>query len=59
MKVCWQKLLLKVIFWLAIEIYFNSLGVDTIADYSEFISNQKSSYLATNSLSLLITFKKL
>ncbi len=37
MKVRWQKLLLTATFWLATEICFNFLGIDDIADYSEFI----------------------
>jgi hypothetical protein len=41
MKVRWQKLLLTATFWLATEICFNFLGIDDIADYSEFIFNQQ------------------
>ena len=37
MNVQWQKLLRIIAFWLATEIYFNFLGIDDIADYSEFI----------------------
>ena len=37
MNVQWQKLLLTLTFWLATEICFNFLGVDDIADYSEFL----------------------
>ncbi|WP_206816809.1 hypothetical protein [Chroococcus sp. FPU101] len=51
MKVQWQKLLLTVTFWLATEVCFNFLEIDVIANYSEFLSNQKVSYLATNSFS--------
>lgn len=50
MKVQWQKLLLTVTFWLATEMCFNVVGIDDIADYSEFLSNQKTSYLDTDSL---------
>jgi hypothetical protein len=49
MKVRWQKLLVTVTFWLATEICFNFLGIDNLADYSEFICNQKVSYSATDS----------
>jgi hypothetical protein len=49
MEVRWQKLLLTVTFWLATEICFNIIGIDDVADYSEFVSNQKVSYLATDS----------
>ena len=40
MNVRWQKLLLIVTFWLATEICFNWLGIDDLADYSEFIFKQ-------------------
>lgn len=41
MNVQWQKLLLIATFWLATEIYFNFLGIDEIADYSQFIFKQQ------------------
>ena len=47
MKVRWKKLLLIASCWLATEIYFNFLGIDELADYSEFILNQQIS-LATD-----------
>jgi hypothetical protein len=37
MKLRWQKLLLPITFWLLTEIWFNLLGIDDLADYSEFI----------------------
>lgn len=37
MKIKWQKLILRVGIWLALEIFFSYVGTDTIADYSEFI----------------------
>jgi hypothetical protein len=49
MEVRWQKLLLTVTFWLATEICFNFLGIDHLANYSEFISSQKLFYSATDS----------
>ena len=49
MNVQWQKLLLTTTFWLGIEICFNLLGIDDIADYIEFIFNQQVSYLVTDS----------
>jgi hypothetical protein len=51
MKVRWQKLLLTATLWLVTEIDFNFLGIDGIAAYSEFISNQKVSYLTTDNVS--------
>jgi hypothetical protein len=37
MKLRWKKLLVKIILWLVAEIWFNFLGIDNLADYSEFI----------------------
>ncbi len=37
MKTQWNKLWVKTISWLVIEIILNLLGLDNLADYSEFI----------------------
>ena len=37
MNVRWQKLLVTITLWLTTEIWFNFLGIDNLADYSEFI----------------------
>ena len=37
MEVKWKKLIFRVSVWLTLEIFFNHVGLDTIADYSEFI----------------------
>ena len=37
MKIRWKKLLTSSFVWLTAEICFNCLGLDTIADYSEFV----------------------
>jgi hypothetical protein len=49
MKVRWQKLILTVTFWLSTEICFNLLGIDNVANHSEFISIQKVFYSARDS----------
>ena len=36
----WQKLFFKLMFWLVLEILLNIIGLDDIADYSEFIFSQ-------------------
>lgn len=41
MKVKWKKLVLRVGVWLTLEVCFNYVGLDTIADYSEFIFDRK------------------
>lgn len=37
MNVRWKKLLLKTTLWLVAEIWFNSIGIDSLVDYGEFI----------------------
>ncbi|MBE9215776.1 hypothetical protein IQ247_24440 [Plectonema cf. radiosum LEGE 06105] len=46
MNIRWQKLLVKICFWLATEIVLNLIGIDDLADYSEFIFENKN--LTTN-----------
>ncbi len=42
MNVGWQKLLVKISFWLVTEIVLNLLGIDDLADYSEFVYEKKN-----------------
>ena len=42
MKNQWQKLFIKLTIWLAAEILLNLLGLDDLADYSEFLASDKS-----------------
>ncbi|BAY87416.1 hypothetical protein NIES267_69380 [Calothrix parasitica NIES-267] len=42
MNVRWQKLLIKTSFWLATEIVLNLIGIDDLADYSEFVYENKN-----------------
>lgn len=48
METNWQKGLGKIAVWLMIEILLNFLGLDTLANYSEFLFERK--VLAMNSL---------
>jgi hypothetical protein len=41
MKLQWKKLLVKATVWLAAEIILNLIGLDNLADYSEFIYEQE------------------
>ncbi|MDJ0596771.1 MAG: hypothetical protein QNJ72_43550 [Pleurocapsa sp. MO_226.B13] len=41
MKIQWQKLWVKIIFWLGAEILLNLIRLDDLADYSEFLGQQK------------------
>lgn len=37
MNVHWKKLLVRITFWLVTEFWFGSIGIDVLADYSEFV----------------------
>jgi hypothetical protein len=37
MEIKWKKLIFQVGVWLTLELLFDSVGLDTIADYSEFV----------------------
>ena len=37
MQFKWKKLIVKTLIWVAVEIYLSLLGLDTLADYGEFI----------------------
>lgn len=42
MQTQWQKTLIQISFWLILEILLNLLGLDNLADYSEFVFDQKT-----------------
>ena len=33
----WHELITKIFFWLLLETVFNAVGIDDLADYSEFL----------------------
>jgi hypothetical protein len=37
MKIVWKKSLIRATVWLAAEIILNCVGLDDMADYSEFV----------------------
>ena len=41
MKIKWQKLWVKTILWLGVEIILTLMGLDDLADYSEFLYELK------------------
>ena len=53
MNVRWQKLLVKTFFWLATEIILNLVGIDDLADYSEFIYENKNFIVKTGCISAM------
>jgi hypothetical protein len=54
MKIRWQKLLIKTSFWLATEIILNLVGIDDLADYSEFVYENKNFGVKIGCISTLI-----
>lgn len=42
MQAPWQKILIKIAFWLIVEVILNLLGLDNLADYSEFVFEGKA-----------------
>ena len=42
MQIRWKKLLSKTLIWLVAEILLNSIGLDTLADYSEFVFDKNA-----------------
>lgn len=42
MKIKWQKLIMKICFWLLVEVIYNLIGIDELADYSEFVLMPKT-----------------
>ena len=47
MQIQWSKLLLKTVVWLGAEIALTCLGLDDLADYSEFVFQDRRELLAT------------
>lgn len=43
MKTRWDKLILQISLWLVLEALFNLIGIDELADYSEFLMMPKNS----------------
>jgi hypothetical protein len=37
----WQKILVRITCWLILEIILNFVGLDNLADYSEFVFDEK------------------
>ena len=48
MNIYWKKLFLSLGYWLIAELCFNFLGIDDVADYTEFTSEQNRVILNQN-----------
>ncbi len=45
MKIYWKTLLVRITIWLVLEIGLNFLGLDSLADYSEFLFEKRFTLL--------------
>jgi len=45
MRVKWKTLIAKLTVWMALELLLNLLGLDQLADYSEFLFHPNSMFL--------------
>jgi hypothetical protein len=54
MNVNWKILANKLILWLAIEIFLNCLGLDNMADYSDFLQKRHPLWVSST-IQLCIT----
>lgn len=50
----WKTLFTKITIWLALEIVLTLIGLDDIADYSEFLSSQESNFVCHNPVQLIV-----
>lgn len=55
MKTQWQHLFRKILFWLMLEAVFNLMGIDDLADYSEFLlTSRNTTWYSMNYYQLVI-----
>lgn len=57
MKGNWQKVGAKITVWLLLEILLNLVGLDTMADYSEYVFTQEQT-VERKSLCCYVTLQK-
>ena len=51
----WKKIWVKALIWLGTEIILNLLGLDNLADYSEFLFEQEIAIAARNRPQIIVT----
>jgi hypothetical protein len=47
MNVRWNQLIIKITIWVAGEVLLNVMGLDTLADYSEFFFEHQESFFVS------------
>ena len=55
MKTIWKQSLFRAMVWLSAEIILNCVGLDDLADYSEFIFEQKIMNISCNQATLTLS----
>jgi hypothetical protein len=58
MRVHWKNLFTRLSLWLAGEILLNLIGLDSLADYSEFLLEHHETMIRNSSVSMLYDFPK-
>ena len=51
----WRKLLVKSTFWVSSELVLGLIGLDTLADYSEFLVQSRVAHHLTDAIATLTT----
>lgn len=54
MQIYWQSLFARAAFWICAEITLSLLGLDNLADYSEFIFQDRHHHLASEHSVVLV-----
>ena len=55
MKVQWQKMVVKITVWVVAEIILNLIGLDNVAEYTEFVFEQDMVILTDLYQTVIIT----
>lgn len=59
MKIQWKSLFFKIILWMLTEMLLNLLGLDSIADYGEFVMGRHLANENTMNSAIVVFFLKL
>ena len=51
----WRKLLVKSTFWLSSEVLLGLMGLDTVADYSEFLTKSQMAHHLGDAIATMTT----
>lgn len=55
METRWGNLIIKITIWLAAEVFLTAIGIDDIADYSEFLIHRESQFAHQNKVQIIVS----